>query len=113
MCPTLSSCDRGFSPLRPLSATRILPLLALLWLTSSANSAAARPVVDRRLERPAAQKGQSSASSYAQRTVSLTAAGSVEFEFFVDSEKGKDFLELFVDGVATFRASGRSRGGTA
>jgi hypothetical protein len=33
-------------------------------------------------------------------------SGSVEFDFLVDSEKGKDFLKLLVDGIASFRASG-------
>jgi hypothetical protein len=92
---------------------RLAPLVLTAGLCAAALPADARPLTARRLERPAAQKGLPSSTSYVQRSVSLTAAGSAEFDFFVDSEEEHDFFDFEVDGVVKFRASGSNRGGSA
>jgi hypothetical protein len=100
---------------RPLLSHRTawVALLVALGLVADAQSADARPITLRRLERPATQSGVPSSSSYVQRSVTLSSPGVVEFDFFVDSEEEHDFFDLEVDGVVKFRASGADRGGSA
>lgn len=83
-----------------------------LVLLGAVLPASARPLTSRRLERPSSQQGQHSTTSFAEHAVTLSAAGFVELDFFVDSEEEHDFLDLQVDGVVKFRASGADRGGT-
>lgn len=87
--------------------------LVVAGLCALAPSASAGGLLNRHLERPAAQKGVDGATSYVQRSVTLADAGFLEFDYFVDSEPAKDFLEVKVDGVTRFNSSGADRGGTA
>jgi hypothetical protein len=87
--------------------------LIVAGLCALSTSASAGGLLNRHLERPTAQKGVNGATSYVQRSVTLASAGLVEFDYFVDSEPAKDFLELKVDGVTRFNSSGADRGGTA
>lgn len=91
----------------------LLRSLTVGALCALSTSASAGDLLRRHLERPLAQKGVGNTTSYAQRSVTLSGPGSLEFDYFVDSEAAKDFLELTVDGVSRFKTSGADRGGTA
>jgi len=77
--------------------------------------ALAKPPVARVLRRPSSQAftgyQQSPSVSSVERTVSLTGtANSIQFDYFVDSEPGYDFLRAYVDGVQVFAQSGQKEG---
>lgn len=113
MYSPLSQVSTSTRPNRIVYSRRIAPGLCLVALLAATLHADARPLAWRRLERPASQKGQAASSSYVERSVTLSAPGLVELDFFVDSEEEHDFFEVRVDGSVKFSASGRDRGGTA
>jgi hypothetical protein len=65
--------------------------------------------LERHAERPAAQAGVPSSTSYMQRSFTLPAAGFLDFRYFVDSQEGHDFLRAYVDGAQVFEQSGLDR----
>lgn len=72
--------------------------------------------VDRQLRRPDAHSflgaHGSTTTSFVQRTINLAGSGgSLEFDYFVDSEPDHDFLRVFLDSAQAFEASGRNRAG--
>ncbi|WP_164013867.1 hypothetical protein [Pyxidicoccus trucidator] len=94
----------------------VLPwALALLTLLSLHASAATRmPVIDRRMERPAAMVDQHGQLSVLQRTIAFPAGtNAIEFDYFVDSEEGKDFLRVYVNDLVNpvWSMSGLNRRG--
>ena len=89
--------------------------LALLTLLSLQASAATRmPVIDRRVERPAAMLNQHGQTSWLERTIVFpVGTNSIEFDYFVDSEAGKDFLRVYVNDLVNplWSMSGLNRRG--
>lgn len=74
------------------------------------SSASATP--ERRLERASGQAGLPNSTSYAQKSLHWPAGGgTLDFDYFVDSEENWDFLRVFVDGSAAYSWSGPSKSG--
>lgn len=65
------------------------------------------------VERPATQAGVNSTTSYLQRTIFWPTSGSLDFDFWVDSEAGYDRFRLLVDGALIKDVSGVGRAGHA
>jgi hypothetical protein len=85
--------------------TRTATLLAVISGTLASSAVLAVPL-ERHAERPA---GQSGGTSYMERSVTLSAAGFLEFSYFVDSEQDHDFLRVYVDDALKFEQSGADR----
>lgn len=92
------------------SGVRIIPLVAIALVTAGSTSAAD---LGNRLERPVEQIGVHNSTS-AIETTYVWPSGSgnkLEFDYYVDSEPGWDFLKCFIDGSVAYSWSGLSRGG--
>jgi hypothetical protein len=103
------------SQAQPIRSTKVgLLSLAMVAVTTTTSPAGAQRV-DRQLRRPDAHAflgaHGTATTSFAERTVTLPAAGEAEFDFFVDSEPNRDFLRVYVDGTQRFQSSGRNRAG--
>jgi hypothetical protein len=62
--------------------------------------------IDRRLERPIAQRSLNNSTSAVQTSFVFPTAGAIDFDYFVDSEPGYDFLRIYLDGVLQNQWSG-------
>jgi hypothetical protein len=95
----------------------VLPWWALalsLLLSLQASAATRMPVIDRRMERPASMVDQHGQISWLERTIVFPAGtNALEFDYFVDSEAGKDFLRVYVNDLVNpvWSASGLNRRG--
>jgi hypothetical protein len=100
----------------PVARARLAVATAFVALaTASSGLAETRvPMLERRLERPAAMAGRHGTSSFAQRSFFLPGGdNAIEFDYFVDSEAGHDFLRVFVADMNTpaWTLSGLNRNG--
>lgn len=91
-------------------------LVAAALAGASLTAPAQAQNVDRQLRRPDAHSflgaHGSATTSFVERTISLTGSGgSLDFDYFVDSEADHDFLRVFLDSAQAFEASGRNRAG--
>lgn len=90
---------------------------AALLLAALAQSALAEtrvPVLERRLERPAAMAGQHNQVSYVQRSLFWpVGTNAIEFDYYVDSEAGHDYLRVYVGDMVNpaWSMSGLNRAG--
>ena len=92
-----------------LTLTRLWPCLAICVCLQA--GVALAQGAERRSERPLGQAHGS--VSYMERTFVFPAKGACEFDYFVDSEAGHDFLRARVDGAQSFAESGSHRAGRA
>ena len=102
--------------LRSAAACPLAAIASVLVVTAASPALAETrvPVLERRLERPAAMAGQNGTESFVQRTLFLpTGDNFIEFDYLVDSEPGHDFLRVFVNDMnaPAWTASGLDRGG--
>jgi len=88
----------------------------LLFATSSVVISLSTPApafdVCRNLQRPPSQAGADSTTSWAEKTLTWPAGGgSLDFDYFVDSEEGWDFLKVLIDGSPLYSWSGPQKAG--
>lgn len=101
---TRQSRQRGL-----LAACVPAAVLASVLLAHAEGASAQR--VERRAQSPSGQASPS--TSYMERTFAFPVDGACEFEFFVDSNEGNNWLRVRRDGAVVFEASGRNRAGRA
>jgi hypothetical protein len=89
-------------------------LMILLLLTGVIVTDSVATELQRRAERPTSQIGKPNTKSFLKRTFIWPASpnNAVEFDYFVDSEFGHDFLRVFVNDVIVFSSSGLNKSGT-
>ena len=107
--------DRGEGSVpRAPARLAITTALVVVSMASSALAETRVPVLERQLERPGAMAGQHGTVSFVQRTLFLpTGENSIEFDYFVDSEPGHDFLHVYLGNTTTpvWSVSGLNRSG--
>jgi len=100
--------------LLPANVWRVrgLFLLAASLIVGGVTSDAFAFDLGRSLQRPLGQAGLPSTTSYAEKTLTWpTGGGTLDFDYYVDSEEGWDFLRVLIDGSQAYSWSGPSRAG--